>query len=105
MKVRIHADWRRLEAAASALRRDSGEVLVEETVEGRQCSGLFYRWNLYELDKEERGGGVMTGHMGFKVGIVFSPFMSYICNTDLALVSRKQSIYLFGLIVPNSEGL
>lgn len=46
MKVRIHADWRRLEAAAFALRRDSGEVLVEKTVEGRQSPGLFYRQNL-----------------------------------------------------------
>lgn len=34
MKVRIHADWRRLEAAVFALRRDSGEVLVGENSRG-----------------------------------------------------------------------
>jgi hypothetical protein len=34
MKVRIHADWRRLEATASVLGRDSVGALVEKTVEG-----------------------------------------------------------------------
>jgi len=44
----------------------------------------------------------VNGHMGFKVGIAFSPVTSWICNMELALFL---SISLYRLIIPNLEGL
>lgn len=48
---------------------------------------------------------MVNGHMGFKVYIVLLPPTPWVYNTEIVPMSLNRSLYLYGSIVPNLEGL